>query len=150
MILGPFNLVSPPLILGPFDIVAPPLEFTLAKEQLKISRTNDLVFLHDGSDIPVTAPKSPRSRIKKGFRLLGTEDDESIISHVVLINDQLVSVGQTVEGLTFHSSVTDGSSQVTVEISGGLSGKTYRLTLGYSTNYVPMDYRSQDFDVKPL
>lgn len=153
MILGPFDLVAPPLILGPFDLIAPPpviVPFTASKEQLKISRTNDLVFLHDGKEIPVTAAKSPLSRIFKGFVLLGTEDDETIISHQILINDQVVAVGEGVDGMTFHGSQTDGVTQVKAEISGGISGKTYRVTLNYSTQYVPSDYRSQEFEVKPL
>lgn len=120
------------------------------KEQLKISRTNDLVFLHDGKDIPRTAAKSPLSRVYKGFVLLGTQEDETIMSHHILINDQVVISGDVVDGMTFHGSQTDGVTQVKAEISGGISGKTYRVTLNYSTQYVPSDYRSQEFEVKPL
>lgn len=120
------------------------------KEILKISRTNDLVYLHNGNEIPITNAKHPRAQVFKGFVLLGMEDDETIISHSILINDQPVNVGDAVDSLVFHGSQTDGVKQVKAEISGGISGHTYRLTVNYSTQYVPSDYRSQDFEVKPL
>lgn len=121
-----------------------------SKEILKVSRTNDYVFLHDGKQIPQTNAKSPLSRIFKGFVILGMAEDETILSHAILINGQLVSPGDVVDGMTFHGSQTDGKSQVKAEISGGIEGHTYRLTLNYSTAYVPSDYRSQDFEVKQL
>lgn len=124
--------------------------YTTAKEVLKVSRSNDLVFLHDGSEIPETAPKHPKSRIFKGFIVKGLDEGETIISHSFLINDQEVEPGDTVDGLTFHISRTDGVSEVKAEISGGIVGNEYLLTLNYSTQYVPSDYRSQTFEVKVL
>lgn len=121
-----------------------------AKELLKVSRSNDLVFLHDGNDIPVTAPKHPRSRIFKGFSIKGMAEGERVISHSFLINDREVDPGDEVDGMVFHVSRTDGEAEVKAELSGGLEGKEYLLTLNYSTQYVPSDFRSQKFMVKVL
>lgn len=121
-----------------------------AKELLKVSRSNDLVFLHDGNDVPVTAPKHPRSRIFKGFSIKGMAEGERIISHSFLINDKEVDPGDVVDSMVFHISRTDGEAEVKAELSGGIEGQEYLLTLNYSTQFVPSDFRSQKFIVKVL
>lgn len=124
--------------------------YSSSKEQLKLSRTNDLVFVHDGADIPETAPKHPKAIVYKGFELLGLEDDESISSYSFLINDQEVSEGESVDGLVFLGSETNWLNKAKAMLSGGTVGKRYLLTLNYSTQYVPSDYRSQEFEVRVL
>lgn len=131
-------------------VVEPVVDYVDPREILKVAKSNDLVFLHDGSEIPETAPKSPNSIAYKGFQILGLSEDEVIQQYWVLIEGQIVEPGESVNGLRYESALTNNVDRVKVLLSGGTSGLSYRLTLRFKTQHVPLDERSQDFEVKPL
>ena len=131
-------------------VVEPVVDYVDPREILKVAKSNDLVFLHDGSEIPETAPKSPNSIAYKGFQILGLSENEVIQQYWVLIEGQIVEPGESVNGLRYESALTNNVDRVKVLLSGGTSGLSYRLTLRFKTQHVPLDERSQDFEVKPL
>ena len=128
----------------------PEPEYSASKEQVRIARNNNYILFHDSSSIPTSSPKDPNSIIWKGFTLAGLEDDETLLSASFLIDGVQVSDGDTVNGLTFLESQDNGIDQAKAKLSGGTEGATYRLTMRYSTEYVPSDDRSQDFLVTTL
>ncbi len=91
---------------------------------------------HDGKKIPTADPKDPDSiGVEYGFTY-PLEDLEVITSSVWLINDTIVSVGGSVDGLTLASS--DFQGNVTkAGLTGGNEGVRYTLTNRLSTNVTP-------------
>jgi len=124
--------------------------YTDARDQVRVLKPNNVVYLHDGVTVPTTQPKDPNSRIFKGFELLGFAADEAVLSHTFLINGTVVGEDDEVDGLTFRSSQTNGINKVKAELSGGTEGTTYKLTLRFTTQYTPSDDRSQYFTVQEL
>jgi len=124
--------------------------YTDARDTMRVSKPNNLVYLHTGVEIPTTSAKDPNARIFKGFELLGFSADEIILDHSILINGTVVDADDTVDGLIFHGTQGNGINKVKAEISGGTLGETYRLTLRFTTQYTPSDDRSQDFLVMEL
>jgi hypothetical protein len=124
--------------------------YTDARDQVRVLKPNNVVYLHDGLTVPTTQPKDPNSRVFKGFELLGFATDEIVLGYVFLINDTEVGDGDAVDGLTFHGSQANGINKIKAELSGGTVGTTYKLTLRFTTQYTPSDDRSQYFVVQDL
>ena len=116
MILGPFDLVAPPLILGPFDLVAPPaLEMTqiLTPENLSLD-----VVGEPGTTLKLFAQSNNR------FRVLIKIDNEaldlSVFSRMVLKIDAETSIDSDYDsGLDWSS----GGGEIVLDIGSYLAGK---------------------------
>jgi len=96
---------------------------------------------HDGKKIPTADPKDPNSvGVEYGFTYK-LEDLEVITSSIWLINDVVVSVGGTVDGLVLESA--DFLDNVTkAGLTGGNPDTKYTLTNRLGTNVVTSDDRS--------
>lgn len=120
--------------------------FVDAGEILRVTRGKPVIHIHDGESIPTTDPIDTDGHVWKQFNLDNLADGETLIgTPTVLINEVAVSIGESVEGMTFQEIQTDGSSRVKVRIQGGEKGKLYVLTIRYSATYTPSNDRSQQF-----
>lgn len=131
-------------------VYAASTSYTDPREVVRVVKANNLVFIHDGSSVPVSSPKDPNSRIFKGFELLGFASDEVILGCIILIDGVPVNPDDTVSGLTYHGWQSNGINKVKVELSGGTLDRWYELTIRYTTQYTPSDDRSQKFTVMEL
>lgn len=122
----------------------------LPKQVTRVAKSSRVITYHNGRDIPTSYPKDPNSDIWLGFEMLGFEDDEWIQAHSILIDGVVVAKGETVNGLTYVDSKTNGLNIVGVRVKDGNEGNTSRVTLRYTTQYIPSDDRSQDFEIKTL
>ena len=98
------------------------------------------LIIHDGETSPTAPTKDPQSDVWYGFEY-ALESGEVITGSQWLIDDVLVTAGQSVNGLTFVGE--DNSGSVTkCRLSGGSSGTNYRLTNRLSTSATPSDDRT--------
>jgi hypothetical protein len=131
-------------------VIVVPTTYLAAKSQITVTKAKRNIIYHDGSSVPTADPKDPNSNVWYGLELLGFSDDETILTGVVLIDGEVMTVGQENNGLRFEELQSNGVNLAKIRLTGGDVDKTYRVTLRYSTQYVPSDDRSQDITIKEL
>mgnify|MGYP000123785757 CR=1 FL=1 len=117
MILGPFDLVAPPLILGPFDLVAPPalMEMTqiLTPENLSLD-----VVGEPGTTIKLFTQSNNRFSV-----LLKISDETvnlSVFNRMVLKLDADTSIDSVTDsGIDW----SNGGGEIVLDIGSYLAGK---------------------------
>jgi len=109
-----------------------------------------MVVTHDGNNIPTINPKDPNDFKWVEFSPQNMADDETITSFSILINDQVVNVGETFDGLRLETTQSNGTDVVKAQFSGGNLYDKYRVTFRFSTQYIPQADRSCEFMVKEL
>jgi hypothetical protein len=98
------------------------------------------LIIHDGEISPIAPTKDPQSDVWYGFEY-SLESGEVITGSDWLIDDVLVTAGQSVNGLNFVDK--DNSGSVTkCRLSGGSAGSIYRVTNRLSTSATPSDDRT--------
>lgn len=91
------------------------------------------LIIHDGTNMPTFDPKDPRDRNWWGFVFSGLDAGETVTGVVFLIDDQDISAGETVSGITLHDTQTNGTDTVKAELSGGVVDSIIKLTARIST-----------------
>ena len=97
---------------------------------------------HDGVNIPDWPAKDPDADIWNGLTLDFLADDDPVTSYSILINDQPVNNGDTIDGLTLIDSDSDLAKTITARLGAGTFGERYKVTTRYSTASIPSDDKS--------
>lgn len=98
-------------------------DFVDAAEVVRVLAGPTTTYIHDGKTIPTTEPMDTNGHIWKQFNLsLLVEGEVLIGTPVALINDQEVTIGESVDGLTFQEIQTDGINRVKLRLQGAAHG----------------------------
>jgi len=135
---------------GAIGVIVIPETYLSAKSVVTVTKAKRSQAFHDGTGVPEADPKDPNSDVWYQFELLGFEEDEAILTASVLIDGVLVGNGQEHNGLVFVELQSDGVNLAKVRLKGGNLGQKYRVSIRYSTPYVPSDDRSQDITIVQL